>query len=55
METYKELQNASLEKMAEILSEITWGCGDCSPDNKEQCVECLKTLLDENLETIKNS
>jgi len=36
-----------------LLSETTWIYGDCSPDNKEQCQECLSDILKSHLEEIE--
>lgn len=44
----------NINEMAALISNITWGCGDCSPDSKEQCKECLITLLNQTMEDIIN-
>lgn len=50
---HEELKNStSIEESAELMSCITQGCGECSPDSKEQCISCLMELLAETKETI---
>lgn len=44
----------NINEMAALISNITWGCSDCSPDNKEQCKECLTTLLNQSVKDIIN-
>ena len=44
----------NIDEMAELIGNITWICGDCSPDNKEQCKECLTTLLNQTMEDVLN-
>lgn len=49
------VQCKSAEEMAEIMSHISYGCGDCSPDSREQCEECLKEILSQDLQDFLNS
>lgn len=53
---YEELKrNTSIEEAAKLLSCITQGCGECSPDSKEQCISCLTELLAETASSITES
>lgn len=49
----KETEEA--DKMAALLSQITYGCGDCSPDSREQCEKCLNEILLEELDEFLQS
>lgn len=53
VDNIKETKNCS--EMAEIMSQITYGCGDCSPDNREQCKECLEDILSKELQEFLDS
>lgn len=50
---YSDLKNCNSDReAAKLLSEITWTCGDCSPDSQAQCQKCLVNILKHPLETI---
>lgn len=46
---YERLKLMSIEDMATTLSEMTWVCGDCSPDNQNDCVKCIQKQLSRSL------
>lgn len=51
---YSDLKKCNNEEeVAKLLSEITWTCGDCSPDSKEQCQKCLTNILKHPLNMLK--
>lgn len=53
---YSDVKRTNNEReLGKILAEITWGCADCSPDNKEQCQECLTDILRHSMEEFQNS
>ncbi len=55
MRMYDDIKRSeNVEQMAALLCDITWVCGDCSPDSKEQCKECLSSLLTQSAEDIVN-
>lgn len=46
MKLFEKIKECNSENdLSKVLATVTWVCGDCSPDNLDDCVTCLKTQL----------